>query len=169
MKLNNLLLVLLCGILIAFSSCKDDDPILGCTDSEAENFNADATESDNTCVFARDKFLGAFMGTINCGALITEPTDFTMEISESLNGTNDVQIEFKDTTAPFPIVSATITGNVMTINEDQYNIEYQGFPTEVTIAGDATINDDQTSLEGTLSIDFTDFPITDNCAYTATK
>lgn len=170
MKISYLFLLLF-GFALAFSSCDKDDPepVLGCTDENAENYNAAATQNDNSCVFARDKFLGEFNGTLNCGAIITMPTAFRMIISEGLGGDNEVQVEFKDTDVPFPIVSATVEGNMLTITESQYNIEYQGFPVDVKIIGESTISEDETTLDGTLALDFVTLPITDNCAFQATR
>lgn len=43
------LAVLIICLPLIFQSC--DDPIIGCTDPTATNYNPDATESDNTCLY----------------------------------------------------------------------------------------------------------------------
>lgn len=47
------------GGLATFSGCAQK----GCTDETADNYDADATEDDGTCIAARDKFLGQWLGT----------------------------------------------------------------------------------------------------------
>ena len=37
--------------ILTFSSC-EEDAVMGCTDSTATNYDADATENDNSCVFS---------------------------------------------------------------------------------------------------------------------
>ena len=44
------ILTILAAIL-TFSSC-EEDAVMGCTDSTATNYDADATENDNSCVFS---------------------------------------------------------------------------------------------------------------------
>ena len=50
-------LIVLCGVLLLSSGCDD---IVGCTDRTADNYNPDAVRDDNSCINARDKFLGVY-------------------------------------------------------------------------------------------------------------
>ncbi|UPT66705.1 MAG: hypothetical protein M0D57_20065 [Sphingobacteriales bacterium JAD_PAG50586_3] len=40
-----------------FSSCGKE----GCTDVNADNYDADATDDDATCAYATDQFVGAYL------------------------------------------------------------------------------------------------------------
>ena len=54
MKFNLLTMIALLAVTFTFTSC-EDEPIRGCTDAAAENYDALAVESDGSCIFARDK------------------------------------------------------------------------------------------------------------------
>ena len=42
-------------IILTFISCKkEEDPVLGCTDSNAMNYNSNATSNDGSCLIAYD-------------------------------------------------------------------------------------------------------------------
>lgn len=45
------------GMTLLGTSCDD---ISGCTDRTADNYNPDAVRDDNSCINARDKFLGVY-------------------------------------------------------------------------------------------------------------
>jgi len=143
----------------------------GCTDPEAENYNPDANEENNTCVFAREKFLGDYMGTISSNILITTPSDFTMAVAEGLTGNNLVEVEFKDTPVPFPIVTGFARGDSLILDEKTYQVEVMGVMTDVDITGGALISDDQQSLEGSMDLllSVSGFPITDVATFSASK
>lgn len=76
------LLALLVAVTV-FASCSDDEPdtVRGCTDSTAENYNPDAVESDGSCIYSRDKFIGKYFGSIifdNLNDLNQEDVEFTI-------------------------------------------------------------------------------------------
>lgn len=162
------------GLLCVFAlfSCEDTpEPILGCTDAEAENYNPNATESDNNCVYAREAFLGDFTGTITCGFFIPDPSPFKMSVSEGLVGNNTVVIEISETPTPFPIVDGMAKGDSLLIPQSTYMLEVLGEPRDVDISGSAVYADNETTLNGLMKIqaDISGTVVTDNCVFEATK
>jgi len=154
-----------------FSCMETPEPIVGCTDEEAENYNPNANESDNSCVYARDAFLGDYSGTITCGGLIPDPSPFTMSVSEGLVGNNSVVIEIKDTPVPFPIVDGTAQNDSLLLTQNTYMLEVLGMLRDVDISGNAVYGDNETTLNGILKIqtEVSGVPLTDNCIFDASK
>mgnify|MGYP000648375958 CR=1 FL=1 len=64
MKLKHLLPVF---AIAAFAACSDADPIPGCTDPEASNYNANATEDDGNCIYrgCTDEEADNYLATAN--------------------------------------------------------------------------------------------------------
>ena len=143
----------------------------GCTDPEAENYNPDANEENSSCTYAREKFLGDYMGSISSTILITTPSDFTMSVAEGLSGNNLVEVEFKDTPVPFPIVSGFARGDSLILDAKTYSVEVMGVLTDVDVTGGALLSSDQLSLQGSmnLGLSVSGFPITDIATFSASK
>ena len=61
--MKNLSILTVIISILTFSSC-EEDPIMGCTDATAINYNADATESDDSCEYeslsVSDQILGSW-------------------------------------------------------------------------------------------------------------
>lgn len=160
-------------VLVTFLiSCEEvPDPVFGCTDQEAENYNANATDSDNSCVYAREAFLGDYTGTITCSGIIPDPSAFSMSISEGLTGNNDVIIEIKDTPVPFPIVDGAARNDSLLIPESTYKLELFEELRDVDISGNGVFQDNETTLSGLLKLqtEVSGVPLTSNCVFTAEK
>ncbi len=100
--------------LATFSGCATK----GCTDETADNYDADATEDDGTCVPARDKFLGSYSCQEVCG---TSDYTYTMTIATSSTGDLKVIINnFGDFTPEVNAV-ATISGDNITVDNAVYS------------------------------------------------
>ena len=69
--------------LATFSGCATK----GCTDETADNYDADATEDDGTCVPARDKFLGSYSCQEVCGT-----SDYTYTMTIATSSTGDLKV-----------------------------------------------------------------------------
>ncbi len=166
---NILALFILIGFL---TSCEETpNPVLGCTDEEAENYDPNATESDNSCSYAREAFLGDFTGTITCSGLIPDPSAFSMSISEGLTGNNDVIIEIKETPVPFPIVDGFARNDSLLIPQSTYKLEILEELRDVDISGNGVFGANETTLSGLLKLqtEVSGTPLTSNCIFTADR
>jgi len=169
---------------IIFNSCGDDDEaIVGCTDPNAENYNADATESGD-CVFARDKFIGNYVGSINCPDQLTTLNNDNLEFSlaEGLEVDMPSQVILSITIDNFPLaLAATVEGDELTIMHMIPDVSIPDIVPGVTVIadveadGNGTMSADEQTLMATLAleIDVTSLPIpltlSDNCTLTGIK
>ena len=98
---NNVYFFTLFALLFIFNSCEkeddhnhDNNEVAGCTDTEACNFNADATIDDGSCEFAADGYDcdGNFLGqthTVFAGNFYYDPSNITINIGDQVVWTND--------------------------------------------------------------------------------
>lgn len=162
-----LVMISLFGIIaLSLVSC-GDDPVVGCTNVDAENYNSLAEEDSGDCVFARDKFLNEFEGKIKCGLLIPDSTEFTMVITEGLSGNNAVEIEFRGTPEPLPIISATASGDSLILTEKTYVFPLNDVPQNVDVSGFAILN--MNRIDGTLYAKLSGSVLQDQCGFLGTK
>nr|MBS0036858.1 hypothetical protein [Saprospiraceae bacterium] len=172
--------------LVSFYGCdKDDDPvIIGCTDSEAVNYNPEATENEG-CVYRKDLFLGAYVGTIDCEEELLN--DFFGEeefefIVNEIPGENDsVIIQFNLGPVEGEPEKAFIDENHIlrsenTVDGIEVDVTMDGNPDNVRITTIVELMkvEDSKDLEGTLTIEVeielfgTFVPVlTDECDLTA--
>lgn len=166
-------------MLVSFNSCSD--PVKGCTDPDAESYNPDAEESDDTqCVYARDKFIGNYSGSLVCpgtlNAFINNAVyDFTINETAG-GGVSDVTVGVTVFGAPVNL-AATVNGSALTINQTIPNVSlpYNGTTIPATIAatGSATLGTDQKTLTGAINVSISSavLPIvlSDSCPISGTK
>lgn len=136
MKLNILTLIALFAVAMTFTSC-EDDPIRGCTDPEAENYDALAVEDDGACSYARDKFLGSYVGDLSCPGNLSPISNsaFAFTISESVTGgVNQVGVLLEN-------LGVTVNG---TVNGDNLSLDASipGFPFDANGDGTPDLNAD---------------------------
>jgi hypothetical protein len=184
---STLFFALLATMSVAVSSCGDDEPeiIMGCTDSVADNYNADATDENGSCTY-QDRFSGTWPGTFSCQGLLAAL--FTSaDVTVAPGATSDaVGITVTSSTLPFPIpLNGTITRDDLTINVTLPNVEftgldiipgYEGEMFNITVAGTLSISEDNSTLSGDLNFTLEETTsggiiptITDTCNFTATK
>lgn len=151
-------------------------PIKGCTDKQAENYNAEATESDGNCSYARDKFLGSYDGLLDCAGLVDTTSMFQLEITENLNEQSQVKIEFKDTAFPIPILNGRIVGDSIYIDEEtvkdvKFNFNGLELVTDITVSGEGLISEDKKTIMGELNslVPISNPPTELPCTFNATK
>jgi len=112
-------IVILMGFIVvavSFSSCSKP----GCTDALAENYDAEATQSDNSCIFERDKFIGTYKLTQAC-----EADDNPYQTIEIVNGASREDVIIKDWFALFD-VTAQVDGHKISFKKNHEEWTYEG-------------------------------------------
>ncbi len=190
---------LICTSILLFQACGDDD-VVGCTDPAADNYDANANVSgdcnytgctdpnaenynaqaniEGDCVYARDKFLGNYLGSLTCPGGLSFISDDTLEFSIA---------EFIDPDSTHLIIlSLTVEGNTLdlagSVDGDELSIMHMLsgvlIPTplgdvaaDITATGLAMMTNDNTSLEGTLGLlaDAGLLTLEDNCSIIGVK
>ena len=154
-----------------------DDEVDGCTDSQATNYNPDATNNTG-CVYARDKFIGNYVGSNICANLtVFSSADLTFDIAAvDLENVENVVITLN---LAFPIsLGGAVNGNSLTINADNLGPfpipEFGGLPLFICAEGTATFNESTQTLSGPFTVTGKDpttgaIAATDGCTITGVK
>ena len=151
-------------IILTFISCtKEEDPILGCTDSSAMNYNSDATSNDGSCLIAYDIAQGMWNINPNCDdlniPLLGDMISLNDALPESIevdgSGGNIIFIEISENQ-----VEGTIDndGNVIVSSQDlQLDMGGMGLDFPVSVSGSGSIID---ANSGTMNLTFSfDIPL----------
>ena len=179
LKFSTLILGLMFSAML-FTSCGDDDVsgctnaaadnynaeatmddgsciISGCTDVAAENYNSNATTDDGSCEFARDKFLGSYLSTLACpGALAAIINNDSLPISIT-EGFGDVSTVLINLEGSVPVSFAgTASGNEINISTLLENLPIDltgdGVPEMVDLQIGGTLALNGSDLTGIISI-----------------
>ncbi len=127
--------------------------ISGCTDPDAENFDSNANQADDaSCVYARDKFLGEYLGSLNCLIIDQFNSDTTTVLLTAVDGdVTKISITLSAEDFVLPL-DAVVDGNdiTMTATDFAVTVPIIGVETDVLvdIDGTATLNDAGTELTG---------------------
>lgn len=138
--------------LAAFSGCAKK----GCTDATADNYDADATEDDDSCVPARDKFLGSYSVQEACGS-----GNYTYDISIVTSASGDLKVIINNL-GDFTLTinaAATVNGSNITIDNATYN--------NATLTGSGSISGNLLTITYTITDNATG--ASDQCTMTCTK
>ena len=153
-------------IVLTFISCKkEEDPVLGCTDSSAMNYNSEATSNDGSCLIAYDIAQGTWNINPNCDDLniplpglsdmfsLNDALPETIEVDGS--GGNVIFIEISENQ-----VEGTIDndGNVIVSSQDLLlDMGGMGLDFPVSVSGSGLIID---ANSGTMNLTFSfDIPL----------
>lgn len=153
--------------------------ISGCTDAAAENFDSNANQADaSSCVYARDKFLGEYVGALNCLIIDQFNSETTTVLLTAVDG-DVTKISITLTAENFVLpLDAVVDGNDITMMASDFPVTVPiiGVETDVLvdIDGKATLNDAGTELTGSfvaqVKIAETGADLlNDSCTLTATK
>lgn len=165
-------LYLLLGVfVISISSCKKD--IEGCMDATAENFDSEATVDNGLCTYARDKFIGMFVGNLACQAPLPNDEEFTITFAEGLTDNTEVEISFQNTETPIPVLVGNVSGNTIIIAETDASVALDpAMPDDkidLTFSGEAVLDETGNNLTGELRVFVQVFNQTLKCDISATK
>lgn len=145
-------------IILTFFSCKkEDDTILGCTDSSAMNYNSNATSNDGSCLIAYDIAQGFWNINPNCDdlniPLLGDMFSLNDALPESIevdgSGGNIIFIEISENQ-----VEGTIDndGNVIVNSQSlQLDMGGMGLDFPVSVSGSGSIID---ANSGTMNLTF---------------
>ncbi|MFZ1704141.1 MAG: hypothetical protein WAT79_07330 [Saprospiraceae bacterium] len=107
-------------IIFLFASCKKD--VEGCTDVQADNYNADANVSTSTCTYQK-RFTGDYDCTFGCaGTLAGVFQTAEMNVSE-LAVKSEVNLIIQSTIGPIPVKGTVISKDSIKIDAVLDNLE----------------------------------------------
>lgn len=176
----NILLPLLCCFTLCFMFSCGEDEVPGCTNIAAENYNSNATTDDgsciitgctnvmaenfepsannsdeDSCIFPRDKFLGEYVGSVNCliiDQFNSETTNVLLEPVDDDLSKISITLTAENFTLP---LDAVVDGDMISLSATEFPlaVDIQGVSTDVLIdiEGTATINDDGSVLSGSFT------------------
>lgn len=133
----------------------------GCTDAEATNYDADATEDDASCTFLRDQYLGTYNMTDQCTSVSSGPFTYVLTITEGTGSKLKINL-VKLSNYTSLTCEATVTANGFTIT----NFPFTSGGDSFVFNGAGTLNGSTLTLGYTILINNT---TTDTCTGTGIK
>jgi len=96
--------------------------VAGCTDSEANNYDAAANSDDGSCSYDRDPFLGEYLGAFTCDDPILAPTlnsdSLNFEVKVPVDDQDKSKVFFTLFIDGFPVdLESTVMGNILTMSD----------------------------------------------------
>lgn len=159
----NKIYALLVFLVLLASSCKDPCKDINCNNGvclEGTCLCDDGFEGVNCDKAERDKFVGTWIGDVNCGEQLGE-NEATIIVSVDPSSSNGLLFELGFDLLPLEPLSGTVAGDIFFITSSAQTIDILGQMLEVTIGGDGEFNDDGTA---TMNIVITAIFGTFNCS-----
>jgi len=140
---------------ICFNACGDDD-VEGCTDAAADNYNPEATVSDGSCVYARDKFIGSYFGGFTCPGLlaIISSDSIFFSVAEGLDADkkNEVIVTLNNVGGLTLDLTATAEGDQLLIEAELLGVPISGVTGNVVGSGTAVLDSTGDEITATLEL-----------------
>lgn len=112
--------------ILTFSSC-EEDAVMGCTDSTATNYDADATENDNSCVFSITGCTDTMALNYNSLATVDDNScEYAASVSDQILGNWNIDSSTVGVLLPQDMLTMFIMMSSMMSPEDFE--EEMGFP-----------------------------------------
>jgi len=153
----------------------------GCTDPDAENFDANANVSGD-CIYARDKFLGTYLGVFTCPGDLSGLSNDSIPFSiiEGLDAEIKSDIILELIVDGFPLaIAGTVEGDVLTLMQELTGVPvptpFGEFPGDVSAVGMAMMSNGDQTLTATLDLDVIlqtpagNLPVADMCGIEGDK
>ncbi len=181
MNTKNIVILLFSITALLFISCGgDDEPsdVAGCTDTRAENYDANATSDNGTCLFPNDKFFGSYEGSFNCGgafAVINQDV-VTFDITPPADDNEKNKVTVSASVSGIPLsLEGDVDGNQIVFVDKVLQsipipspVSNDTLIVDITFSGTAELNNDL--LDATLSVGTTIIiPITETCTFSGNK
>jgi hypothetical protein len=149
--------------ILTFSSC-EEDAVMGCTDSTATNYDADATENDNSCVFSITGCTDTMALNYNSLATVDDNScEYAASVSDQILGNWNIDSSTVGVLLPQDMLTMLIMMSSMMSPEDFE--EEMGFPMPSSQAewDEIALNGftQDAEITGTISLTSTMFTLND--------
>ena len=149
--------------ILTFSSC-EEDAVMGCTDSTATNYDADATENDNSCVFSITGCTDTMALNYNSLATVDDNScEYAASVSDQILGNWNIDSSTVGVLLPQDMLTMFIMMSSMMSPEDFE--EEMGFPMPSSQAewDEIALNGftQDAEITGTISLTSTMFTLND--------
>jgi hypothetical protein len=149
--------------ILTFSSC-EEDAVMGCTDSTATNYDADATENDNSCVFSIAGCTDTMALNYNSLATVDDNScEYAASVSDQILGNWNIDSSTVGVLLPQDMLTMFIMMSSMMSPEDFE--EEMGFPMPSSQAewDEIALNGftQDAEITGTISLTSTMFTLND--------
>lgn len=124
--MRNISILTVLAAILTFSSCEEDS-VMGCTDSTATNYDADATENDNSCVFSITGCTDTMALNYNSLATVDDNScEYAASVSEQILGNWNVDSSTVGVLLPQDMLTMLIMMSSM-MSPEEFE-EEMGFP-----------------------------------------